>query len=161
AFSWLLTAWPVYVRPGSPLSPGIPVKDYIVQSSEFLICAFALAHLSINAWREGRWRATLALSALALVFLPHIAFVATARSTFVIFVVLLVVVALQRFDRRGTLAVLLAGTVFAGLAWVSSPNLRARVFSVAQEIQVYESRDEATSSGLRLEFWRKSIKLIA
>src|SRR5262245_53737388 len=62
AFSWLLTAWPVYVRPGSPLSPGIPVKDYIVQSSEFLICAFALAHLSINAWREGRWRATLALS---------------------------------------------------------------------------------------------------
>jgi hypothetical protein len=99
--SWLLTMWPVYVRPNS--RPGVPVKDYIIQSSEFLICAFALVHLSIGAWRERRPRAAVALAALALVFLLNIAFVATARSTFVIFVVLLVVVALQRFDGRGRL----------------------------------------------------------
>src|SRR5262245_20602411 len=158
--SWLLTAWPVYVRPGN-LYPGVPVKDYIVQSGEFLICAFALTHLSITAWRDGRWRATLVLAALALVFLLNIAFVATARSTLVIFAVLLVVVALQRFDWKGGVAVLMAGAGFAGLAWVSSSWLRARVFAVAEEIQVYQSQDEVTSSGLRLEFWRKSIKLIA
>jgi len=54
-----------------------------------------------------------------------------------------------------------AGAVFAGLAWTASPHLRARVLSVAREIHEYQSQDEATSSGLRLEFWRKSIKLIA
>jgi O-antigen ligase len=160
AISWLHAAWPLYRRPGSTV-PGIPVKDYIIQSSEFLICAFALGHLSISAWRDGRWRATLSLAALALVFLSNIAFVATARSTLIVFAALLVVVALQRFDWKGAAAVLLAGAVFAGLAWVASPHLRARVFSVAQEIRGYESQDEATSSGLRLEFWRKSIKLIA
>jgi O-antigen ligase len=157
AVSWLLMAWPVYVGP----KLGVPIKDYIVQSGEFLICAFALAHLSISAWRERRRRVAAALAALAIVFLLNIAFVAMARSTLIIFVVLLVVIALQRFDWKGTLAVLVAGAVFAGLTWVASPNLRTRVYSVAQEVQGYRFQDEATSSGLRLEFWRKSLQLIA
>jgi O-antigen ligase len=160
AVSWLLTAWPVYVRPNNAY-PGVPIKDYIIQSGEFLICAFALAHLSISAWREQRRRAAAALAALAIVFLLNIAFVALARSTLIIFVVLLVVIALQRFTWKGTLAVLVAGAVFAGLAWVASPYLRARVYSVAQEVQDYRFQDEATSSGLRLEFWRKSLQLLA
>jgi O-antigen ligase len=160
AVSWLLTAWPFYVRPDNAF-PGVPIKDYIVQSGEFLICAFALAHLSISAWREHRRRVAAALAALALVFLLNIAFVAMARSTLIIFAVLLAVIALQRFDWKGALAVLVAGAVFAGLAWAASPNLRARVYSVAQEVQDYRLQDEATSSGLRLEFWRKSLQLIA
>jgi len=160
AVSWLLTVWPIYVRPGNAF-PGVPIKDYIIQSGEFLVCAFALIHLAISAWREGRWRMTFALVALALVFLLNIAFVATARSTLVIFAALLVLVALQRFDWKGAVAMMLAGAVFAGLAWATSPHLRARVLSVAREIHEYQSQDGATSSGLRLEFWRKSIKLIA
>jgi O-antigen ligase len=157
--SWLLTAWPVYVGPNSAY-PGVPIKDYIIQSGEFLICAFALAHLSISAWREQRRRAAAALAALAIVFLLNIAFVALARSTLIIFVVLLLVIALQRFAWKGTLAVLVAGAVFAGLAWVASPYLRARVYSVTQEVQDYRVQDGATSSGLRLEFWRKSLQMI-
>jgi len=157
AISWLLMAWPVYVGP----YPGVPIRDYIIQSGEFLVCAFALAHLSISAWRERRSRAAAALAALAIVFLLNIAFVSVARSTFFIFVALLFVIALQRFTWKGTLAVLVAGAVFAGLAWVASPHLRARVYSVAQEVQDYRLQDEATSSGLRLEFWRKSVQLIA
>jgi O-antigen ligase len=159
AASWLLTVWPFYVRPDNAF-PGVPIKDYIVQSEEFLICAFALAHLAIGAWRERRWRMAAALAALAIVFLFNIAFVAVARSTLIIFVVLLIVIALQRFAWKGALTVLVAGALLAGLAWVASPNLRARVYSVANEVQDYRFQDGVTSSGLRLEFWRKSLQLI-
>jgi O-antigen ligase len=155
--SWLLMAWPVYVGP----YPGVPTKDYIIQSGEFLICAFALAHLSISAWRERRPGAAAALAALAIVFLLNITVVATARSTLIIFVVLLIVIALQRFAWKGILAVLVAGAVFVGLAWVSSSHMRARVYSTVQEVREYRFQDEATSAGLRLEFWRKSLQLIA
>jgi O-antigen ligase len=160
AVSWLLTAWPVYVRPNNAY-PGVPIKDYIIQSGEFLICAFALAHLSISAWREHRRLAAAALAALAIVFLLNIIFIAMARSTLVVFVVLLVLLALQRFAWKGTLAVLVAGAVFAGLAWVASPHMRARVYSTVQEIQGYQFQDEPSSAGLRLEFWRKSLQLVA
>jgi len=158
--SWLLSVWPIYVRPNNAF-PGVPTKDYIIQSGEFLICAFALAHLSISAWREHRRQAAAALAALAIVFLLNIAFVAVARSTIIIFMVLLLLIALQRFAWKGAVAVLVAGAVFAGLAWVTSPHMRARVSSTVQEVQGYRIQDEATSAGIRLEFWRKSIQLIA
>src|SRR5262249_53712625 len=114
AVSWLLTAWPFYLRPVNPF-PGVPINAYICHTDECLICAFALAHLSISAWREHRRRVAAALAALAIVFLLNIAFVAVARSTFIILAVLLVVIALQRFAWKGALAVLVAGAVFAGV----------------------------------------------
>jgi hypothetical protein len=39
--------------------------------------------------------------------------------------------------------------------------MRTRVYSTVQEIREYRFQDEATSAGLRLEFWRKSLQLIA
>jgi O-antigen ligase len=161
AVSWLVAMWPA-LAPSRPTAyPGVPVKDYIIQSGEFLICAFALTHLAIGACREERWRVAAAYALLALIFLLNIAFVATARSTLVIFAVLVVVLAFQRFDWRGIVGVMAAGVVLAGVAWASSPYLRERVLAAVQEIREYRSQDAATSSGLRLEFWKKSIEFIA
>ena len=78
-----------------------------------------------------------------------------------VFVALLLVLALQRFDWKGIVGVLSAGVIFAGLAWTSSSYLRERVLSVAREIHYYRSADAVTSSGLRLEFWRRSVQFIA
>ncbi len=147
------------VKPANPAS--VPVKDYIVQSSEFLLCAFALGHLSIGAWRDGRRGRSLAFVLLALVFLANIAFAATGRSAVVIFIALLPLLALQRFDWRGVVAVLVAGVALAGIAWMSSSYLRDRVLAILGEVREYQSQNEGTSSGTRLEFWKKSIRFIA
>jgi O-antigen ligase len=161
ALSWFLAIWPSFgwrARPGVP--PSVPVKEYIIQSGEFLICAFALTHLAITAWRDGRRRRALALMLFALVFIANIVFAATGRTTLVVFAALLPVLAFQRFDWRGTLVVLGAGIALAGVAWTSSPYLRERVFAVAQEVHEYQTENALTSSGYRLEFWKKSVRFI-
>jgi O-antigen ligase len=158
--SWFLHVW--LDRPWR-LShpPGVPVKDYIVQSVEFLICAFALAHLAIDVWRKGRHGAALGLALLALAFLANMAFVATGRTSLIAFALLLILFGLQRFGLRGTLGVALGGVLFAGLIWASSSYLRERTLGVITEIQRYHASQAETSSGFRLEFWKKSVGFVA
>ena len=81
-FSWLLVLFP-----GLPLrttSAGVPVKDYILQSGEFLMCGFALLALAFEPARSGRWRLVAGLLALAVLFFADIAIVATARTTLLV-----------------------------------------------------------------------------
>jgi O-antigen ligase len=141
--------------------PAVPVKDYIIQSTEFVLCAFALGHLAIDAWRTERRAVCLALGALALAFLANVVFVATGRTALAAFPILLALLAAQRFGWRGIAAAAVAGGVLATTAWVSSPYLRARVVGVVEEIRQYRSENAETSVGYRLEFWKKSVEFVA
>jgi len=59
------------------------------------------------------------------------------------------------------LATLIVGVVFAGIAAASSHYLRMRAANVWVEIEDYRQKDMGTSTGYRLEMWRKSIDIIA
>jgi O-antigen ligase len=157
--SWITKGWPTLWRP--MVTPGVPVKDYVVQSGEFLLCAFGLTHWALDAWRQHRRPLAVTLAALALFFLANIVFVATARATVVVFVGLLGLLALQRFSWKGALGVLVGGAVLAGVAWASSPYLRARILAVSEEIDRYENQGIGTSSGARLGWWKKSFEFVA
>jgi O-antigen ligase len=141
--------------------PGIPVKDYIVQSGEFLLCAFALAHLALSAWLQHRRTVALALAALALLFLANIMFVMSSRTTLVVFPAMLIVLVVQRLSWKSGIAFVLAAAVVAVVAWNTSPFLRIRALMAIEEVTRYHSEDAATSSGYRLEFWKKSIEFVA
>lgn len=157
--SWLFSLFPSIawrVR-----FPGVPVKDYIVQSGEFLICMFALGHLSLDAWRRGQRLRAYALALLALLFLANITYVALARSTFVALIVVVPLFIFQRFGWKRALGLVMFAAVMAALAWTSSPYMRMRVLDVAQEIQDYRAANARTSSGYRLEFWTRSIAFVS
>lgn len=159
AASWVTALFPSLWRWG--MMPGVPVKDYIIQSGEFLLCAFGLAHLALDAWQRGDRRRAAWLSAAALLFLANIVYVATSRTSIIVFFGFVLLLALQRFSLRGVLATLVAGAVFAGVAAASSPYLRMRTANVWVEIEDYRQKDIGTSTGYRLEMWRKSIDIIA
>jgi O-antigen ligase len=159
AYSWALTIFPSLPR-GSPV-PGVPVKDYVVQSGEFVICAFGLSHLAFTSWQQQRRRLAIAFGILALAFLANIGFVATGRTSVVVFIVLLAVFGMQRLRWKGALAVFVGGVALVAATWATSPYLRSRVGGVAVEIQQYETKNAETSSGYRLEFWKKSVGFIA
>jgi O-antigen ligase len=159
----LAVSWTLYysrVPPWRTGVMGVPHKDYIFQSAEFLICAFALAHLAIDAWRKNRPVASLALATLAALFLANVAFVATSRTSVAAFPVLVLLFGVQRFGWKAMLGVAIGGGALIALIWTSSPYLRLRTLSVADEIQRYQSGAE-TSAGYRLEFWKKSIAFVA
>jgi O-antigen ligase len=141
--------------------PAVPVKDYIIQSAEFLISAFACGHLAVDAWLRQRRPLALAMIAVAILFLANIAFVATGRTTLVAFAVLLLLFGVQRFGWKGALGLAIGGVLFAGLIWASSPYLRGRALGVVDEMQRYHSQNAETSAGFRLEFWKKSMAFVA
>jgi O-antigen ligase len=141
--------------------PGVPVKDYIAQSSFFLICFFGLLGAAVHEWRKERPIYALSIALLALLFLADMSYVATGRTGIVVVSVLSAVFGLRFFGWKGTIGVFMAAAAFAAVVWASSPLIRIQVGRFAEDIRQYQANNVATSSGLRLEFWRKSIAIVA
>src|ERR1019366_10609673 len=98
---------------------------------------------------------------VAAAFVANIAFVETGRTTLVTLAVLVPLFGFRHFGWRGLAAGGALGCAVAGVLWISSPYLRGRVMNAFEEVQLYQTAHAATSSGLRLEYWRESIGLIS
>ncbi len=160
ALSWILAIWPDLPWRWAS-SRGVPVKDYITQSGEFVACAFVLLYLAGELTKSGR-RMLAALSiALALAMFASVIYVATGRTALVVIPVLAVAFGLTRAGWKGGLAMTLAGIVVAGVAWMSSDYLRQRVLLVGAELDKYRVGDIESSGGQRLAYWNRSLDLIA
>lgn len=140
---------------------GVPVKDYITQSGAFELCILGAAYAAADAWQAGRRGLALGLVALCLAFLVDIAYVTTSRTTLITLPVLLVLFGLMRLGARGAVILVGVGAVSAALIWASSPYVRLRVNNAFAEVALYRAADAMTSSGLRVEFWRKSVQFVA
>lgn len=159
----LLASWALMFTPGLTWrgkEPGVPVKDYIAQSTEFLICAFGLAAVAFDRWSEQR-RIALAAAVLAALFLVNILYVATGRTALVVIPVLLLLLGFRQFGWKGALAASLGAGVIAGLVWTTSPYVRAKVHAALDDIRAYQENNAVTSAGVRLEFYRKSLASVA
>jgi len=141
--------------------PGVPVKNYITQSAEFTISAFWLLYLAVDAWRAGARRFAIAAVGIACAFIGLIAFVVTSRTELLIILVFLLTFAARWYGRKGLLLCLIALPCVMLVAWSTSGYLRERIDTTLTDIQSYRSRGEATSTGFRLEFWKKSVSFIA
>jgi O-antigen ligase len=146
---------------GKVQMPGVPVKDYISQSGVFALCAFALlGHATDVSRGHGRVLA-FALVLIAVAFIANIAFVETGRTTLVTIAVLVPMFGFRQFGWRGIVVAGAVGCAVAGTLWMSSSYLRERVTHAVEEVQLYRTEHVPTSSGLRLEFWRRSIDVVS
>lgn len=142
-------------------TPGIPVKDYLIQAALFIVSAFILLYMAREAYFARRHAAALLYAALSAAFIANICFVATSRTALVTVPVLLVLFALRYFGWKGICSIAVAGTVLASLAWVSSDYLRERLGRLTDEVRAYQTENAKTSAGERLEFWKKSAGFVA
>jgi O-antigen ligase len=159
AISFYLAFWPGLTWRGRPFNFAVPVKDYIAQSGEFVICAFALSLIAFGLLPT-RPRIACGLFALAMLFLANILYVSSGRTAWVAAAALLVVFAFRQLALENACAVLVAA-ILCGLAiWETSPYLRTQIGSISAEFHDYTNENARTRIGLRLEFWKKSISFI-
>src|SRR4051812_5222767 len=160
--SWVLMVlwklWSVYV-PGK--IPGLLVKDYIAQSSEFLVCALGLLGFAADRWGARQTRLAAGAVLLASLFLANIFYIAPGRTAITIMPPLLLIFGFYYFGWKGVVGALIAGVVLAAAAWAASPFLRARVLASFSEVQAYHTQGAVSSSAIRLELWRRSLSIIA
>lgn len=159
-FSWTVLLDPAW-KITATASAGVPVKNYIDQSQEFTLCAFALALPALACWRCGSVLAAAACLALIMLFVTNMVFVASARTALLCIAVLLGLFAWKHLGRRAAL-LLLAGTVAASaLAWTTSSYLRQRITDIAVEYRSGHEDISRASTAQRLTYWRKAIHGIA
>jgi hypothetical protein len=139
---------------------GVPVKDYIFQSGIFLICAFGLIGAASERWREARWPTIVALLCLATCFLVNIAFVATSRTTVVVAPLLAVVLGYRYSGGRGAALAGIVAAALTALALNASPYFNVRVMHSFTELRTYQNSDAANSTGLHMEYLKKSAAIV-
>jgi len=162
AMSWLVLIYPgLTLKPASEADRGIFVKNYIDQSQEFALCAVVLAYPVVTLLRQGKTWQALLLVALAVSFVANMAFVIVSRTALVTMPVMLALFALMHLKARTSAMLLLAAIVLGALAWLASPQLQATTERFTREYRAYRDLHQATSIGLRLEYWEKSLRFFA
>jgi O-antigen ligase len=146
--------------PGVPML-GVPVHDYVYQSSAFLICGFGiLGYLAFNN-RQQRPFMVCGLVSLAALFFANFAFALISRISFAIAPVLAALLGWRRYRWKG-LAATSALCVMVGVAVLfASPSLRARVNGAIDEMAEYRSTAAATPIGLHIAFLRGSLTIMS
>jgi O-antigen ligase len=159
AMSWVVTFHPgLALKQVADAERGIFVKNYIDQSQEFALCAVVLTYPIIMLLRAKRVLPALVLATIALSFVINMAFVIVSRTALVTMPIMLAVFALLHLKWRTNLIIFCAAVALAVLAWGASPQLQWTVTTFQRDYQIYQERNEATSIGMRLEFYKKSLR---
>jgi O-antigen ligase len=164
----MLFSWSIFFAPElklkATLDPEVPIATHLDQSQEMALCMVALLPCVIALYKQRRSKAALACAVLALGFFANMAFVALARTALVYVPAMMTLFAWRCLDRRKSLFLMAGVTILAITCWFTSPFLRTRVTDIAVEYQVFEQNTPLSSgvqqysTGLRLEFWQKSLK---
>ena len=158
-------SWIVAFYPGLAFKPdavyGVPVKNYIDQSQEFALCAVVLAYPIVMLLRAKRTLLAMLLVAVALSFVVNMAFVIVSRTALVTMPIMLAVFAMLHLKWRTNVVIFCAVVALAGLAWTASPHLRWTTETFMRDYKLYKEENIPTSIGLRLEYWKKSLRFLS
>jgi O-antigen ligase len=157
--SWIV-AFDPYLALKSDAFYGVPVKNYIDQSQEFALCALALIFPMVSHLKSGELSKAMGFAVVSISFFANMMFVVVSRTALVSMPILVVMFALLHLKWRGLMAAICALGLIAGAVFLMSPLVRTKTSSFWSEYTRYEASNEATSIGMRLEFWRKSLKFV-
>ena len=136
---------------------GVPVKDYILQSGNFLICAFVLLQLAIDDSRVGRWRSITGYIALAVLCPRQYRFCRDGRTALLVAPVLALWLGWREFRWKGLIGAALLGRGFRRGVVAMSPYLNARLKTSVEEMHAFEKSNALNSTSAHLQFLKESL----
>jgi len=161
----MILSWIVTIDPRLALKadayPGVPVKNYIDQSQEFALCTIGALYVIVKAARRKRWLIVSLLTLSTISLFANMAFVVVSRTALVTMPIMIAVFAVSHLTRRGMVTALVSIGIIVTAVWFASPNLRERAGTLFSQYHAYETTNESTSIGMRIEFWRKSLRFFA
>jgi hypothetical protein len=140
--------WPHFPLWSWVKMPGLPVKDYIIQSGLFVLCAFILLYLARDALQRRRYPVFALRAALAAAFLADVFFVTSGRTSLVTVPVLLLLYALVCFRWKAASVIMVSGMLVGGVVWSSSDYVRMRLGTLVHEVQDYRAAEKRSSAGV-------------
>ncbi|MES2142173.1 MAG: O-antigen ligase family protein [Pseudomonadota bacterium] len=152
SFIKFFTGWDILHRFGS--DSGI-FKDHIFTG--FLL-AFTSYCYGLIAFTYKKWRLLAILLFLLTVY--DVLFINVGRSGYIVFFSLFFLLAWQQFHWKGLSIVFLISIFLLGSTFFSANNFKASFFATQSEIQQYDKGKVDTSAGLRLNFYRNSLRLL-
>lgn len=141
-------------------SYGVPVRDYIAQSGEFILCVAGLFYVAMAYWAQRRTVLMFAMLALIVLFLANVFYISSSRTSLVTVPLLFVLFALTQCRLTQMFALLASVVVVAAIVWVSSTYVQERILGIFTEVETHGIDNKPTSSGERVEFWRQSVTII-
>jgi len=160
--SWIVAYDPSLSLKGSHNDArGVFVKNYIDQSQEFALCAIALIYPSLHFARSGKYWSAILAAVLAACFIGTMAFIVASRSAIVTMPIMLAAVALVHMRLRTTLIIVGSMVALVGVLWMTTIDLRWGPKRLLRDYQLYKTQESVTSIGLRLEFWKKSLRFFS
>ncbi|MGA9005878.1 MAG: O-antigen ligase family protein [Xanthobacteraceae bacterium] len=139
---------------------GVPVHDDIYQGSAFLVCAFGAMGYAAYCGSKSRGTA-LGFLVLAALFIANFAFVVVSRIALLAAPVLILFMGWRLWRWKGIVSACLAAVMLGGVLWAFSPGLRDRVHDSFDEIAQYRARNQITSIGLHMAFFKESIEIMS
>ena len=155
--SWAFALIPAFSSYGNFY--GVPVKNYILQTDEFLICGFALLGLASWGSHHARRVGWIAI-ALGVLFLANLAFVFTSRTGLLVVPFLVAALGWRLSGIKGLVMACLIAALLSPILWLTSPRLRDFTLTSISDMRAYFTTNAATSGGLHVEYLRRSIEII-
>lgn len=145
-----------WLPPGKPNEDWVPFKGRIAFGFFLAFAIYLMIHHTMQAKTLRKrlcWGAFAALSTFDLLFLI------SGRTGHVVFIVLIALLLFQyRVQaRKYWLALFIALSVFATITVLTSPSIKSRLVDIERAV----THPETSDIGLRLIFWKTSVRIIA
>ncbi|MGL4230172.1 MAG: O-antigen ligase family protein [Casimicrobium sp.] len=136
-------------------------KHHITQNVMMSVFAAAALVEGLRAWRAGSHRIAGIWLFVCVAAAVNVLFFVIGRTGYITLVVSLIVVSLMLGGRKQRWALVTAVTIALAVLVVSSQNVQQRLETVIAEVETHSVDGVVTSTGMRMEFARRSLELIA